>query len=75
MIGMMVGLGSFWCSLAVSGGGGRHDLRAASASSMLNGWNLVFLCVAGYVCLRMPAGVFFLNAEDSESTEYIHMMR
>ena len=71
----MFGPGFFWCFFAVSGGGGRHDFRAASASSMLNGRNLVFLCVAGYVCLRMPAGGFVLNAEDSESSEYIHMLR
>ena len=75
MIGMMFGLGSFWCFFADSGGGGRHDLRAASASSMLNGRNLVFLCVSGYVCFRVPLGGFVLNATDSESTEYIHMMR
>jgi hypothetical protein len=42
-IGMMVGLESV-CLFAVSGGGGRDDLRAASALSMLNGRNLVFLC-------------------------------
>ena len=69
MIGVMFVLGSFLCSFAVSGGGERHDLRAASASSMLNGRNLVFSCVSGYVCFRMPAGGFVLNATDSESTE------
>jgi len=35
----------------------------------------VFLCVSGHACLRMPAGGFVLNAEDSAATEYIHMMR
>ena len=61
----MIVVESVFGSLMLWGGEGSVNLKAIPTDDMLNGRNLKVLCVPGYVCLRGPAGTYFLNAVNS----------